>query len=175
MFQLKVFIVMVLIAVRISQVKIASTRQLISFVCLLFQGALGKPKDCKDGGKHHEKMKKIKQCHQQTMDLAACCDFPEPEMKDEYPECNEILEGLVEMEKKEQHKAMMCYVECIFKAEEVFDGENIDTDKMLADIEMMLEKADEAPFMNVSRVSVNFCQEKSKRIVNCEAYQISLT
>lgn len=117
------------------------------------------------GGKHHEKMEKMKACHEQTKALSECCAFPkfEEKMKN-YPECDVHLEGLEDKCGKEKHKAFTCYMECVFKADGTFDGEALVESKIKETIEAMLAEADATEFNGIANESIGYCKNKSKQI-----------
>lgn len=109
-------------------------------------------------------MEKIKQCMQQTKDLHDCCQLPKDEEMKNDPDCKQHLEGIEGKEKKEQHKAQTCFVECIFKKSGIIsEGKDIVKDKLKEETEKHLTKFNAPEFKDISMNSIDFCVGECKK------------
>lgn len=121
---------------------------------------------CDKGGKgkwgnekHHEK---IKQCAQQTMDLKACCPFPENEALKDDPDCKHHLEGIDKKNEKDQHKAYKCFSECIFTERDMFvNGSFVDSEIHDFNDEFLADFGGE-DFLHITGSSIDYCLAECK-------------
>lgn len=132
-------------------------------------GGQDKDKDGKGKGGHHEKMKK---CFKQVKELEdKCCPLPKPDENAETdPDCAHHLEGIEAKEKKEQHKAKGCYMECVFKKNGVIseDGEIV-KEKFKESTEQYLEKAEALEFKDATFNAIDTC------IADCKEKKLKKT
>lgn len=131
-------------------------------------GLGGGPNDKGEGGKDcgkgkHKHHKKMMQCMKQTKDLhESCCPFPVDDDAMETPECKEHLEGIEQKEGKEKHKAMKCWIDCMFKTKKLIEGKELKKDKIIQSFDDMLTKLDGEDFKEISVESIEFCHTECK-------------
>lgn len=130
---------------------------------IIFQSALcgeGEEKDDK-GKKHHEKIKK---CMKETEDLKKCCPYPKKEDIKDDPKCKHHIEGIEDMEKKEQHKAYKCFAECWFEEKGLIEDGELVKEKIHEETNKMLVELEGEDFQLISTESIDYCLDECEKI-----------
>jgi hypothetical protein len=111
-----------------------------------------------DKAKWQEKHKQHVECAMATKNLTTCCPMPKHEELKNDPECKVHLEGLEDKDEKQKGRAMVCFIECLFKNKGLIEGHDVKWDKL----KEFTTSDGEADFKDVSLKAIDFCEAKGE-------------